>query len=279
MRLNRQSVEIAQLKADLLATQAELKRRQKELRKEAEDKLALQAQLIDKLAKSRFTLKIRSTRIVWNVVNWEGDANVTREYRGLQTGEGLQLRFLKNKAFTSTPNSKFGQARLIPEKTSPGISMQCGEETENLWFFQINFPEDLTSVEGGADYAFEYSIQKGVLMTKEAAAEAYRTDPRPREAVYQINEVFNELLELEVMFPRGYPAKVTCLALINEVVHDEETKKLRIQETEQGIAVTVEKPLPGFWYLIEWDGPPEDEFRRLKAIWGNKNASTSAVSN
>src|SRR5437867_112075 len=123
--------EVVQLKADLAATQAELERRERQLRKEADDKLALQAQLIDKLAKSRFALKIRSTHIVWDVLNWNGDFRVTRTYRGLQTGEGLQLHFLKHRAFSSTPNNKFEETRLIPERTSPGITMDFEQEAEN----------------------------------------------------------------------------------------------------------------------------------------------------
>jgi len=151
--------------------------------------------------------------------------------------------------------------------------MDFGQETENICFFQINFPEQLTGTETGADYAFEYLLEKGVLMTREAAAEAYRTDPRPREAVYQINEVFNERLDLALTFPSGYPAKANCLALINEVPHEEETKRLRISTSENGVAITVDKPLPGFWYLIEWDGPSEAEFQDLRNKAGSKAAT------
>src|ERR1700704_5978544 len=104
--MKRSANAIAQLQADLAATQAELKRREKELRKEADDKLALQAQLIEKLAQSRYTLRIRSTHMMWDVINWNGDYKITRTYQGLQTGEGLRLHFLRHKAFSSTPNSK-----------------------------------------------------------------------------------------------------------------------------------------------------------------------------
>ena len=57
MRSSRQADEVTQLKADLLATQFELNRRQEELRKEADVKLALQAQLIEKLTKIAFRAK------------------------------------------------------------------------------------------------------------------------------------------------------------------------------------------------------------------------------
>jgi len=270
MNSSKYEKEIDQLKADLAATQAELERREKRLRKEADEKLSLQAKLIEGLVQSRFALKLRSTYIVYDIVNLDGDFKVTRIYEGLQTGEGLQLHFLKHKAVTSTPNAKFGEARLIPEKSSANISMDVWEEAEGVKFFKINFPGDLTSSEKGADYAFEYTTKKGVLMTKEAASEAYRNDPRPREAFYQINEVSTGFLKLELRFPTGYVAKSNSLALINEVVHDDETKRINVQTTDQRVLMEVKKPLPGFSYLIEWEGPPENEFQQLRET-ANKN--------
>src|SRR5437764_6448322 len=101
------------LKADLEATQAELKRRQVELRKETEEKLRLQAQYIERLLESRVAVRVASTHISYEVVSWDGDLNVRRVYEGLRTGEGLQLSFFEHRAKTSTPGAEFGKAQLI----------------------------------------------------------------------------------------------------------------------------------------------------------------------
>jgi hypothetical protein len=269
VNFGKQATTVAQLEAELSATQAELERLKKELRKEADVKLKHQAALIDKLAKSRFSLGIKSTQIIWEILDWDGDYKVTRTYKGLHVGEGLELHFLKHRAFSSTPNSKFGSARLLPDKSSAGISMEFGLEGNATMFFKIDFPPGLANTEAGADYGFEYGVEKGLLMTREAAREAYGSDPRPREAVYQINEIFNEFLHLELIFPAGYPGKTNCAALIDQIEHAEETARLQITKTDRGVSVEVSNPLPGFWYLIEWDGPPEEEFQRLREEMGN----------
>ena len=101
-------------------------------------------------------------------------------------------------------------------------------------------------------------------MTMEAATDAYRNDPRPREGLYQINEIATGALLLDVTFPAKYPARWNCLALVNDIPHADETKRLTIKETERSVSLSIENPLPGFQYLVEWDGPPEEEFTRLK---------------
>jgi hypothetical protein len=264
MKLPGHGKELSQLRAELAATEAELERREKQLRKELEEKLKIQAQYIERLLQSRFAVRMDSAHIVYDIVNWDGDFKVNRTYEGLRTGEGLQFRYLTHKAVTTTPHATFGEARFIDEKSSAGTSMECSQPAEAEKLFKINFPADLTSSEAGASYAFEYVMNKGALMTKEAATEAYREDPRPREGFHHVNEISTGLLQIDVIFPRGYPAKTNCAALISDAIHGEETKKLLVQHSEHGVSVRIEKPLPGFKYLIEWDGPSENDFTRLK---------------
>lgn len=282
MNLSNYEKEIAQLRADLAATQEDLKRREKQLLRETDQKLAIQAKHIEQLLQSRFALRIKSVHLKYDITTWDGDFNVTRTYEGLQTGEGLQLLFFTHKAVTSTPDAKFGQARLLGEKSSPGVSMDFWEE-RNTKFFRVKFPPDLTSSATGADYAFEYEMKKGVLMTKDAALDAYRNDPRPNEAIYHVNEISTGILQLDVLFPAKYPAKCNCLALVGDIthaeetqsiVHVEETKRLKIQSLERGVSVLIEKPLPGFQYLVEWEAPSEQDFAKLKAeVLGRELAS------
>lgn len=264
MKLPRQGKEISQLKAELAATEAELERREKQLRKELEQKLQLQAQYIERLLQSRFAVRLDFAHIIYEIINWEGDFRVSRTYQGLRTGEGLQFHYLIHKAVTTTPRAKFGDARLMTEKSSAGVSMECSQPSETEKHFKINFPTDLTSSKDGASYSFEYVMHNGVLMTKEAACEAYREDPRPREAFHHVNEISTGTLQIDVVFPRGYPAKTNCAVLTGDAIHTEETKKLVVQHSNNAVLVKIEKPLPGFKYLIEWEGPSQNDFTRFR---------------
>src|SRR5260370_32072380 len=100
MKLSNHMQEIAHLRKELANTQAELDRREKQLRKETGEELSLQAKHIEQLLQSRFALKLNSIHVTYDIFNWDGDFKVTRFYEGLRTGEGLQLLFFKHKAFT-----------------------------------------------------------------------------------------------------------------------------------------------------------------------------------
>src|SRR5205823_5820281 len=110
-------------------------------------------------------------------------------------------------------------------------------------------------------------LSKGFLMTKEEALNAYRGESPESEAFYHKTDVSTKSLLIELAFPEGYDAVVHPMALVNNGVHDEVTKQLRVVQDGNRFSLKIEKPLQGFEYMLAWDAPTKEEFYRKRAEW------------
>src|SRR6266566_1478692 len=246
LRLRKYQKLIARSQRDLELTAIELERREKRIREATEEQLREMAEKTEALLQSRFSIVADEARISCQI-DWEGNCVVTRAFRGLKVGEGLALKFLDIGAVSSTPNSRFGEERLVPERSSPGVRMERLPQKEaNKRVARIHFPDKAANQPEGVSYAYEYRMEKAFLMTKEEAALAYAGESPETEAFFHKNDISTRLLLIDLSFPRGYVARVNAVVLVNKEVHAEATKELKLEKSGNRFSLAVKKPLQGF---------------------------------
>jgi hypothetical protein len=241
-------------------------RRVRVAREEFEEKSLIHAKHLEQVIKSRYAFTSQMTRLVFEVLDFDGNCLMTRAHRGLKTGEGLSLRHMRHNFSTTTPGAVLGGVDLVKRGSSEGVALQVISTKPTEIAFNIILPDKITESVAGADYEYRTSVQKGAIMTQEEAAEKYADDVTPREGFFHDNDLPTNLLELEVIFPPNYPARCMSHVYIGNswVAHEEETNKLKLQQSGRSAKLSIENPIQGFRYLVDWLGPTRQEFEQIR---------------
>jgi methionine-rich copper-binding protein CopC len=140
------------------------------------------------------------------------------------------------------------------------------QKEPNKRVVRIHFPDKAANQPEGVSYAYEYRMEKGFLMTREEAAVAYAGESPETEAFYHKNDISTRLLLIDLSFPRGYSARVSAVALVNNEVHVRATQELKVEENGNRFSLAVKKPLQGFEYMLTWEAPSAEDFAKQKAL-------------
>lgn len=258
--------ESTQLRVEIENIEKETDRKIRIARDEFEEKGLIQAKHLAQVIKSRYALTSQTTRLILEILDFDGNSTMTRIHRGLRTSEGLNLSYMQHHFDCSTPGGLIREVALVPAGSSDGVGLEIVEKKPTAVAFHILFPNNITSIADGVNYEYRVSVERGILMTKEEADIAYADDESQQEGMFHDNDIPTKLLELEVIFPHNYPARCSCHVYIGGswIPHIEETKKLELQDTGRGAKLTIENPIHGFRYLIDWLAPTREEFQGIK---------------
>lgn len=266
-RMHRKCVaETSRLRTEIENIQYEADRKLRVTREEFEEKGLIQAKHLAQVIKSRYALTSQATRLILEVLDLEGNSTMTRVHQGLVTSEGLLLHYMQHHFASSTPGGSIENVVLVASGSSEGVQLEIVEQKPTKTVFHVLFPGEMTTRPQGVDYEYRVHVHRGMLMTKEEADRAYAEDASPQEGFFHDNDIPTKLLELEVIFPLNYPACCSSHVYIGGswIPHVEETKKWKLEKTERGAKLSIDNPIQGFRYLIDWLAPTQDQFEEIK---------------
>lgn len=207
--------------------------------------------------------------------NLEGETEVTRVYRGVKViRDGVTITNISGRVWVSHPGGKIITAphlmgapsftKAVELKVIATTEQAAGQECE----FKIEVTGGLTNGDPGLDYEYQAVYSKGVCVTREEMADAYRGDEFDKEYhSFDVVEVINKL-ELEVTFPEGYKVHAYPMVFFanGETIVQKELQQIipGFSKTATPSVLRVDQPKVGFRYAIYWIPPSAREVEQLR---------------
>jgi hypothetical protein len=236
------------------------KRRANAALTQKQDELKHAQTMLHSLLEEKYGLYCESARVVVELRDG-GDVAIHTYVKGLQAHGGHEFDALPLTNYSSAPAAKVDAKPKIKENGKKAMLIEPRSLSDKRSEFLVRIPAKLTGDDAPIDYELEILNQKSWLALASEVAEYYGKDPYPYE-FHSADVAFpTKQLDLEVFFPAGYNASAFHAVWYGstQLLHHSEFKRSAFEKDDQAsrkrAKLTVERPLPGFRYVIYWKAP------------------------